>query len=140
MKKQIKLPPNYLEIIEKNLPITHFKTVWEYNRRLLEQFLDDQLLDSREEGEIMNLCEGSKRKAKALMKEIDTAQYLTALKIMTKPFIVEVNYRSYSGNPCSKRIRVKAVDEYQATDIANAKVRKLKNCFAIDGGNVIPDE
>lgn len=55
-------------------------------------------------------------------------------------FTVEVRYISKSLNELSKRYEVRAVDEYHAESIANAKVKKLKSCGSIFGGDVMENK
>lgn len=54
-----------------------------------------------------------------------------------KNYQVDIHYQSFSGNECSRRFSVKAPDEIEAINLANARVRKLKNFCKSMGGDCI---
>ncbi len=56
---------------------------------------------------------------------------------MLGDYTVSVNYQTTSGKPTSKRVEVKAKNEDEAIDLANAEIKKLPNYLKIVGGDVV---
>ncbi len=82
MKKETSkttLPENFWDVIEKHLP-NYYKRADVFENNLLSKFVDGELLDIREEGEIINLCEGDIEKAKCMLELSNKKLYEEALK------------------------------------------------------------
>ena len=55
----------------------------------------------------------------------------------THEFVVTVDYQTRAGNPASKRLDLRAVDEEAAIDQGIRRVRAYRNCLKVNGGDAV---